>query len=286
MKHSRGSKEGLRRCMESDAFGGAESAKTGKPAVYTCGSGLMDFGAPILINGKQIGSILGGQVLPKAPDKDKFVEIAKELNVNPDKFLEALDKVHIVSEEKLKDAAELLFVVTNEISKMGYQRLILKNIVQNLHENVTQIMATIEQLTASAADVTSNQTVLNKEIQNVNTISDKITNMTESIKSVSEQSRLLGLNAAIEAARAGEAGLGFGVVAKEIHKMSNESKTSVENIRKFTVEINSSLSETLAKSDATLEITTQQETAIKSIVESIDEIVTMTETLSHLVATN
>lgn len=49
----------------------------------------------------------------------------------------------------------------------------------------------------------------------------------------------LGLNAAIEAARAGEAGRGFGVVAEEIRKLSDQSKDTANQIALFIKDIQS-----------------------------------------------
>lgn len=283
MKLNRGSKEGLRRCMESDAFGGSESAATGKPAVYFCGNGLMDFGAPIMLNGRQIGSFLGGQILPAPPDDlDKYRKLAGEIGVDPDEYLEALSKVKIVPEEQVRAAADLLYIVSTEISRMGYQRLVLKKMSARLHEQVMQMMATIEQLTASASEVTGNQNVLNKEIHHVRSISEEINDVTESIKDIADETRLLGLNAAIEAAKAGEAGLGFGVVAEEIRKLSSESKNTVNKIKQFTAQINDSVTRTSETSNATLAITKQQEDAIRDIVQAIEHIVKMAEDLTTI----
>ncbi|MNC40737.1 putative sensory transducer protein YfmS [compost metagenome] len=61
------------------------------------------------------------------------------------------------------------------------------------------------------------------------------------VKEVSDQSNLLGLNAAIEAARAGEAGLGFGVVANEIRKLSSNSKSNVIEIDGITRKMQSAI---------------------------------------------
>lgn len=66
---------------------------------------------------------------------------------------------------------------------------------------------------------------------------EQINILTESIMAITEQTNLLALNAAIEAARAGDAGKGFSVVAEEIRKLAEQSKSAVEKIQTITSKV-------------------------------------------------
>ncbi|PRR82505.1 PocR ligand-binding domain-containing protein [Clostridium vincentii] len=123
---------GDNRCAESHRKAGAEAARTSRPYIYTCHAGLIDFAAPILVEGKQIGTILGGQVLTKKPEKSRYIQTAKEIGGDEAKFIEAIREIKIITEKNVIAAAEVLFIVANALSKIGYEELKLKRISKSL----------------------------------------------------------------------------------------------------------------------------------------------------------
>lgn len=282
MDFTHSTKIGDDRCAISHKKAGEEAAKTGRPYVFTCHAGLIDFAAPILVNGHLIGTILGGQILTSAPVEDKFRKTASEIGVDPEKYVASAKKVYMTKQENVQAAAEVLFIIANALSKMGYEQLKLSNMSQTLSDNFSQISATMEELSASSSNVTTNQHNLSDEIVNVKKISIEINSILDSIKTIADKTKMLGLNAAIEAARAGEVGRGFGVVATEIRTLSQNSKETALKIMDLTKKIQDSVDKTIETSNETLQTTEQQTAAIQDITSNLLELTSLADELNTM----
>lgn len=282
MDFTHSTKIGDDRCAQSHKKGGEEAARTGRPYVYTCHAGLIDFAAPILVDGHLIGTILGGQILTSAPEEEKYRKTAREIGVDEEGYVESVKSVYMTKEQNVKAAAEVLFIVANALSESGYEQLRLSTMSQTLSDNIAQISAAMEELSAGSVNVTNNQHNLSEEISNVKKISIEINAILDSIKSIADQTKMLGLNASIEAARAGDAGRGFGVVAKEIRNLSQSSKETALKVMALTGKIQQSVDKTIDTSHDTLETTEQQSAAIQDVTANLTEVTGLAEKLNEM----
>jgi hypothetical protein len=92
------------------------------------------------------------------------------------------------------------------------------------------------------------------------------------IKNISQQTNLLGLNAAIEAARVGESGRGFGVVAQEIRKLATTSGESIAKIDSVLKTIQNDSNETNHEMGKIDTITAEVAAAITEIASAITSV--------------
>ncbi|ORJ51124.1 methyl-accepting chemotaxis protein [Kluyvera intermedia] len=106
----------------------------------------------------------------------------------------------------------------------------LTSTVRNNAQNVREALKLTEEAQRTAkrgGDITS--TVV-QTMHGITDSSQKISDITSVINSISFQTNLLALNAAVEAARAGEQGRGFAVVASEVRLLAQRSAQAAKEI--------------------------------------------------------
>ena len=82
----------------------------------------------------------------------------------------------VVPERNIKAAAEVLFVVVNEMAQSGYSKLEIEYLSNTMAENFIQISQVAETLTTSAMSITDSQHELEQEIQEVGQLTGEIRN--------------------------------------------------------------------------------------------------------------
>lgn len=85
-------------------------------------------------------------------------------------------------------------------------------------------------LTTNIHELVSFMNEVDEKIQSLNESNRQITESINLVHAIADNTNLLSLNSAIEAARAGEHGKGFAVVAKEVKKLAEQTKETIEKI--------------------------------------------------------
>lgn len=111
---------GYKACEKCHEMWENEAKRQRKPVIFRCHAGFTNFAIPIIIENTYFASVIGGQVLTTTLDEDFLIKTAREIGIDEHKYLEEFKNIKVLSDEKIMQIAELLFLVTNSIAINSY----------------------------------------------------------------------------------------------------------------------------------------------------------------------
>ena len=167
------------------------------------------------------------------------------------------------------DVAQLLmFVIDRQVEmreRLNFQLEEIGSTSSKLHDEMNKIVS-----------ITKDLNVINDELassaEHSKEFIEQTDEMTRAVNKITQQIKILGLNANIEAARAGEHGRGFSVVATEVQKMSDSTSdfaTQISNLLKSLKEENEKISLEISKLN---DISSNQDAITSKAKNIVDEL--------------
>ncbi len=123
--------------------------------------------------------------------------------------------------------------MTEKLSTLSEMNHTTALLTEQIGENTKENQRRMDDATANMEQISHSMDSSKQIISTLGEQSKKIISIVQTITDISNQTNILALNARIEAARAGEQGRGFSVVAEEIQKLSEQTRTAVESIDKI-----------------------------------------------------
>lgn len=177
--------------------------------------------------GIEIAKRLGIHCSTNIADIDHRADMIVEATGNH-KVFELIREAHGDNKRIIdSDAAQLMmFIVDRQIdirNRLNFQLEGINKSSSKLHIEMNKIV-----------DITGDLNKINFELaasaEQSNKFIEQTDEMTRAVNKITQQIKILGLNANIEAARAGEHGRGFSVVATEVQKMSDSTSDFAQQI--------------------------------------------------------
>lgn len=122
-------------CFQCDAHGGLHATITGEPYIYRCHAGLVDFAVPLILDGRYLGSLLGGQLELTDAEHDLQPILPQTTDWRSDpEMIAAAGRVHRISYEKLKASISLVRDMMQGLLEESSRGVVQANLERRIQE--------------------------------------------------------------------------------------------------------------------------------------------------------
>ena len=187
-----------------------------------------------------LGALAEGDYTVEIPNnfRGDFSSIRNSLNHITDALNLTMQQMNQSSEKVNQNSGEVSNCAKRMLEGSVNQHTLLEQLQQSMGEitesieknkdNVIQIEQCAQNATEKAKCGADNMQGMLDTMNQIHSAVEEISQISQMIEDISDQTNLLSLNASIEAARAGEAGRGFAVVAGEIGQLSNQTSNALQ----------------------------------------------------------
>lgn len=141
--------ESLRQCTKSYALLTDGLCSERSLIINECENGMMEGATPIIMRGKHIASITTGQVFFQRPHLAYFRRQAEFFGYDPDAYLDAVNRVPVISEPQLRSALTFLSQLATMIVELGLSNLDIGETLSDLRKEIIERKKTEEALQQS-----------------------------------------------------------------------------------------------------------------------------------------
>lgn len=199
---------------------------------------------------------------------DELVQTTENVAFNMQEISEATS----LTAQSIEEQNSMTQRIQEAIEETGERSKQMVGIAVESNASIQGNIQTMEELKEQSVQIANTNQDVTASMARLQEKTKEVAEFTGMIYNISNQTKMLALNASIESARAGEAGRGFAVVSDQIRQLAEQTRVSTEEITRIVTELNENADEVMDSVHSSVEATENQNQKIGEAAEAFENL--------------